>query len=65
MRLLDEPEIEVLAGTPAELVGMVAEITEVAWAFTKKPWPDYERATMPGRVVRRAHVDEHEGEPRP
>jgi tRNA A37 threonylcarbamoyladenosine synthetase subunit TsaC/SUA5/YrdC len=43
----------VLHGTPGERVAMVWQITLDAWASSGKPLPEYTRANMPGRLVRR------------
>jgi hypothetical protein len=40
-------------GTAAERVGMVWQITLDAWASSGRPLPEYTRATMPGRLIRR------------
>ncbi len=39
--------------SPSELVASVWAITCDAWASAGKPLPSYERADMPGRVIRR------------
>ncbi len=40
-------------GTAAERVGMVWAITLDVWASSGRALPEYTRATMPGRVIRR------------
>jgi hypothetical protein len=57
-RLSEAPDVEVVEGSPAELIGAVRELTLAAWAMSGQPMPDYDRATMPGRVVRRGATDE-------
>jgi hypothetical protein len=42
----------VLHGTPGERVAMVWRITLDAWAMSGRPMPEYERANMPGRLIR-------------
>lgn len=39
--------------TAEQRVALVWELTLGAWSLTGKPLPSYERAQMPGRVVRR------------
>lgn len=51
-RLEELPEVEVLDGPPGELIAMVRQLTLQAWAMAGKPIPDYDRANMPGRVIR-------------
>ncbi len=46
------PEVEVLRGTPGELMALVTELTRMAWALRGEPIPDYPRSSMPGRVIR-------------
>lgn len=41
-----------VTGTPAELMGMVTELTLAAWAMRGTPLPSYSRKQMPGRVIR-------------
>jgi hypothetical protein len=36
-----------MAGTVAERVAVVAELTALGWALAKLPFPSYTRATMP------------------
>lgn len=50
--LEDMPEHELVEGSPAELIGMVKTLTLAAWAMRGEPIPDYDRAHMPGRVIR-------------
>ncbi|MGM0576091.1 MAG: hypothetical protein ACQEXJ_10220 [Myxococcota bacterium] len=52
VRLDDVPEVDVLRRPPGELVGMVRDLTLAAWSMAGRPIPDYDRAHMPGRVVR-------------
>lgn len=40
-----------VAGTAAERVALVAELSRHAWALTGQPIPSYTRATMPARIV--------------
>lgn len=42
----------VLHGTPGERVAMVWRITLDAWAMSGRPMPEYDRAHMPGRLIR-------------
>ena len=51
-RLEDTPESELVAGSPAELFGLVRELTLAAWALRGEPLPDYPRSAIPGRVLR-------------
>lgn len=39
----------------------VAAVTLDAWAFSGQPLPDYDRATMPGRLIVRPEGDRLEG----
>lgn len=39
--------------TPLERLEMLAEISLRAWLLTGQPVPTWDRATMPGRVIRR------------
>jgi hypothetical protein len=39
-------------GTPGERVAMVWRITLDAWAMSGRELPEYERADMPGRLIR-------------
>lgn len=34
-------------------VALVRVLSERAWALSGRPWPEYTRETMPGRVLRR------------
>lgn len=52
LTLSDVPELELVAGTPAERIGMVRELTLAAWAMSGRAIPTYTREAMPGRVVR-------------
>lgn len=38
--------------TPEQRLSMMWELARGAWALTGQPMPDYERANMPGRVIR-------------
>jgi len=38
--------------TVAERLAMVAEASAIGWALTGRPMPAYDRASMPGRVLR-------------
>lgn len=53
-KLVEEPELDpdVLAMTPHDRVAMVWQLTMDSWAVTGRPVPSYQRATMPGRMVR-------------
>lgn len=42
------------APTAAERLAAVWAITADAWALSGRPIPDYSRAAMPGRVLRRS-----------
>lgn len=42
-----------IPATPEERVALAAELTRAAWAFSAQPWPSYDRAHMPVRVIRR------------
>lgn len=54
-RRLDEMgSTDVLTGfSPSELVAMVNQLTQDAWAMAGAELPDYPRALAPGRVTRR------------
>jgi hypothetical protein len=52
MRLGDLPEVEVIDAPPAELMGMVTELTRAAWALMGEPFPAYARSEAPGRIIR-------------
>jgi len=41
--------------TPAERLAMMETLALDAWASAGRPLPTYDRAEMPGRVVRRSH----------
>lgn len=41
-----------LATTPEEGIRLCFELSEHAWRLSGRPWPDYERAEMPGRILR-------------
>lgn len=51
-RLEDEPEIDVLKGSPGDLMALVTRLTLAGWALSKRPLPEYERARTPGRIFR-------------
>ncbi len=38
------------ATTPAQRIAMVSSITRNAWNLARRPWPAYDRQTMPVRV---------------
>lgn len=48
----DNTELLLATTTAAERMAMVTELTRQAWAVANRPWPDYERADMPVRVLR-------------
>ena len=49
----EEPSDDLSASTtPLERVSMVWRLTMDAWASAGKPIPDYDRANMPGRIIR-------------
>jgi hypothetical protein len=51
--LAEAPGDDLSASTTAEeRVAMVWELSAQAWALTGRPWPEYSRAEMPGRVIR-------------
>ena len=52
VRLDDVAELERVEGTPAELIGLVTELTLAAWAMRGEPIPDYPRSEAPGRILR-------------
>lgn len=58
LRLSEQPDVEIVEGMPSERIGMVRELTLAAWAMSGRPMPRYDRATMPGRVIRRGDCDE-------
>ncbi len=39
--------------TPEERIAMMWELTRGAWSLSGLPFPDYTRANMPGRMIRR------------
>ena len=41
-------------GTMAERLALVRELSERAWALTKRPLPSYTRRTMPAKDTRLA-----------
>jgi hypothetical protein len=53
-RLSDEPGDDLSnITTPEQRIAMVWELTARMWELTGRPRPNYTRATMPVRVVRR------------
>lgn len=44
-------------GTPGERVAMVWRITLDAWATSGRALPEYDRANMPGRLIRAGDGD--------
>jgi hypothetical protein len=52
MRLADLAEAEVIDAPPAELIGMVTELTRAAWSLMGEPFPAYARSQAPGRIIR-------------
>jgi hypothetical protein len=50
-RLGDLEESELVAGTAAERLGMVRDLTLAAWALRGEPIPDCLRVHAPGRLV--------------
>ncbi|MBX3184633.1 MAG: hypothetical protein KF915_18535 [Polyangiaceae bacterium] len=52
--LQDEAAPDVSHLTPSERIALVWELTLDAWASSGEPFPDYERANAPGRVIRLA-----------
>ena len=40
------------ASTPSARLAAVWAVTCDAWALSGRPWPDYHREDMPGRVLR-------------
>ena len=54
-RLGEEPGDDLSAlSTPEQRLTMVAVLTRRMWELTGQPVPSYERAAMPGRVLRPA-----------
>ena len=54
-RLGEEPGDNLSAHTtPEQRLAMVTELTRRMWELTGRPVPSYQRAAMPGRVVRPA-----------
>lgn len=47
-----------VAGSAADRVALVAELSRRAWALTGRPLPSYTRATMPVRIVRLGEPDD-------
>jgi hypothetical protein len=53
-RLGEQPECDLSSTTTAsERVAMVWRLTQDAWAMMNAPIPDYDRAQIPGRVIRK------------
>jgi hypothetical protein len=52
MRLAYLPEVEVIDAPPAELIGMVTELTRAAWSMMGEPFPAYARSEAVGRIIR-------------
>jgi hypothetical protein len=51
----EEPSDDLSACTsPEQRIEMVWELTRRMWTLSGRPWPDYPRAAMPGRVIRPA-----------
>lgn len=50
-RLGEEPEDALMAGTVAERLQLVAQLSETGWALTGRPLPTYTRATIPVVVL--------------
>jgi len=48
-----------VAGSVAERVALVADLSRQAWALTGRPIPTYTRKTMPVRVVSLRDSDRH------
>ena len=54
-RLSEEPNDDLSAfTTPEQRLAMVAVLTGRMWGLTGRPVPSYDRAAMPGRVLRPA-----------
>ena len=54
-RLGEEPGDDLSAlSTPEERLAMVTRLTRRMWELSGRPVPSYERASMPGRVLRPA-----------
>jgi hypothetical protein len=54
-RLGEEPGDNLSAqSTPEQRLAMVTVLTRRMWELTGRPLPSYQRAAMPGRVVRPA-----------
>lgn len=51
-RLGEEPDSDLVAGTPDERFAMVWRLTVDAWCLGGRSLPDYERARTPGVVFR-------------
>lgn len=43
--------------TAVERVELVQVLSRRMWELTGRPWPDYARSAMPGRVIRRSTRD--------
>ena len=48
-----DEDVAPAGNTPAERLEMLAEISQRAWLLAGQPVPTWERATMPGRVIRK------------
>ena len=48
-----------VGGSGDERVALVTELSEMAWAQTGRPLPDYTRATMPVVVTTRGALAAH------
>jgi hypothetical protein len=48
------PEVEIVAGTVWERIGMVTPITLSAWGMAGSSVPNYSRAEAPGLILRGA-----------
>lgn len=53
MPLAELPEVELVDGSPSELMALAFELSEAAWALSGRAMPDYPRDQIPGRLVRR------------
>ncbi len=53
-----EPALDPLDSSTAEgRLAQVWPLSLAAWAMTGKPMPDYDRTTMPGKVLRRVMTE--------
>lgn len=46
------PAMRVTETTAEERLAVMGELAEAGWALLGRPFPEYTRATMPGRVIR-------------